>query len=126
MTTDEFHKLKRQIIAAGRLSPSSNLEGIITDFYYYLEQSGLLKVLKIVKTGDPQSMLEVRCKLVRATNPAELIVTLEQIWITWLAYSAFEAHAVYEDHGKVALDFVTAHDPRSSETYITGRIVVEG
>jgi hypothetical protein len=62
MAIDNINEIKRKILNEGRPVPSAGLTGMISDLYYFLEQSGILKVVKVMKTGDPYRMLEVRCK----------------------------------------------------------------
>lgn len=124
MTPNQFTKIKSRLSAQTRPS-SSDLEGIIVDLRYFLEQSGILKVAKVKKTGDLHQLIEVRCKLIsKSASIAEIAAFVERVWTEDIAYRDFEAHALHHSSDELILDFITGTRFPNRYTYITGRIMV--
>src|SRR5262249_10865093 len=62
MNQDEFTRARAKIMAQGFPSSGGDLEGIVVDFNVALDQSPLLTLRSVKKTGDPERMIEARCE----------------------------------------------------------------
>ena len=108
----------------GNPMSSSQLDGIIIDLNYFLEESGIFEVVKIKKTGEPWSMVEIKCKIVLgAISSQEIIATLEQAWRK-VQYQHFEAHIILRKDKNFQLDFIIEVADADVYLYVTGNITV--
>ncbi len=124
ITPHQLNKIKSSLPAQTRPS-SSNLEGLIIDLRYFLEQAGILKVLKVKKTGELYRLIEVRCKLIsKPASIAEVAAEVERVWIEDIAYRDFEAHSLYYSSDDLILDFITGTEFPDHYIYVTGSIIV--
>jgi hypothetical protein len=119
----ELETVKRQVMSRNRPATSGELEGVIIDASYFLEQSGILDVRKIKKTGDTASMLQVVCRPISQVVAGEKLVSeVERVWLEEICFQDFEAHALEVSKENAHLDFVTVS--QGSNHYYTGRITV--
>src|SRR3954464_7849122 len=54
MNEDEFARARTKVIAQGFPSSGGDLEGMIVDFHVALDQSTLLTLRSVKKTGEPE------------------------------------------------------------------------
>jgi hypothetical protein len=124
MTADEFNKVKSKVTAKTRPS-SRDLEGIMIDLDYFLEQSDVLQVVKRKKTGELHRLIEVRCKLIsKSTLISDVAAEIERVWTEYMAYWNFEAHALHFSSDELIFDFITGTQYPDQYIYITGSIIV--
>ena len=124
MTADEFNKVKSKVTAKTRPS-SSDLEGIIVDLHHFLQESGVLKVVKVKKTGELDRLIDVRCKLIsKSASISDVAAEVERVWTEDIAYRNFEAHALHHSSDGFIFDFITGTQYPDQYIYITGSIIV--
>jgi hypothetical protein len=124
MTIEQFHLLKRKIMAQGTPGSRDDLEGMMIDFQHSLDQSRLLTRVHLKKTGDPDCMIETTCQPAAETLAiSEVVAEIERLWMEELRYHQFEAHAIHRADYQEALDFITVGEHGGS--YVTGRIAVD-
>jgi hypothetical protein len=121
---EEINRIKRKIMAQGFPSSGDDLKGMIEDFNHALDQSPILTLRRVKKTGAPDRMIEALCEpATDALTIPEIVAEVERIWMDELRYRHHEAHALSQRDYEVWLDFVTLSDPGSF--YVTGRIAVD-
>lgn len=124
VSSAEFHRIKAKIKTEHRHISGKNFQGSVTDFDYYLDQSDIIRLVKLRKTGELDALLEARCEARFLSNAAsEIIPEVERIWVDHLAYRDFEAHTINVIDDEVVMDFVSVAG--SSNYYVTGRIIVK-
>jgi hypothetical protein len=124
MNADEFARVRTKIMAQGYPSSGLDLRGMLEDFHHALDQSEILALLWVKKTGQPEQMIDARCEPAVDTVTIDVVAAeIERIWREDLRYSSFEAHALFRHDYDVSLDFVTSSGPGSF--YVTGRIAVD-
>jgi len=108
LSTEELAKAKKQAMTRNQPATSGELEGPSIDASYFLAQSGLLRVTRVKKTGDPVRMLEVVCTpSTHAVSVEELGAEIERVWADELCFSGQSAHSLQFSEAEVNLDFVT-------------------
>ena len=95
------------------------------DLDYFLEQSGVLQVVKRKKTGELHRLIELRCKLIsKSTLISDVATEVERVWTEYMAYWNFEAHALKYSDNELDFDFITGTQRPDQYIYITGSIIV--
>src|SRR5262245_17882327 len=108
MTEHDFTRARTKIMAQSFPSSGVDLQGMIEDFHHTLDQSRLLTLRSVKKTGNPERMIEARCEpAADSLTIPEVIAEVERVWMAELRYSHYEAHAVIHHDYEVSLDFVT-------------------
>lgn len=115
-----FEQAKREMLRRYR---RGSAEGLALDCSFLLDQSPLLEVVRVKKTGEDAAMLEVTCRPRTLGVAADaLAAELRQIWLGDLRYPYSDVHTVTTSADEVALAFATVEG--EDGPCVTGRIIV--
>lgn len=113
-------KLEEHFISSG-----DDLLGFLIDIDAYLEDTGIFRNVKVVRTGNPKRSLLATCELIPGSDKAQGVADiLENVWLEELCYKHWENHVVQIHPDKVALFFITTSGDEPDALCVTGKIIV--